>query len=34
MGPMVLLMGGMIRATEQGYHQMNQALKQRVEGNA
>jgi hypothetical protein len=34
MGPMVLLMGGMIRATEQGYQQMNQALKQRVEGNA
>lgn len=33
-GPMVLIMSGMIRATEQGYHQMNQALKRRVEGKA
>ena len=31
-GPMVLLMGGMFKPTEQGYHQMNQALKRRVEG--
>jgi hypothetical protein len=28
---MVLFMGNMIKATEEGYHQMNQALKQRVE---
>ena len=32
-GPMVLFMGGMFKPTEQGYHQMNQALKRRVEGN-
>ena len=31
-GPMVLLMSHMIEATERGYHQMNQALKRRVEG--
>ena len=31
-GPMVLLMGKMFEPTEQGYHQMNQALKKRVEG--
>jgi len=31
-GPMVLFMGGMFKPTEQGYHQMNQALKRRVEG--
>jgi hypothetical protein len=31
LGPIVLFMGGMISATEQGYHQMNQALKQRAE---
>lgn len=31
-GPIVLFMGKMIEATEQGYHQMNQALKERVEG--
>jgi hypothetical protein len=31
MGPMVLLMGRMIKKTEIGYHQMNRALKQRVE---
>lgn len=30
-GPMVLFMGGMIKDTEAGYQQMNQALKQRVE---
>ena len=30
-GPMVLFMGSMIKATEEGYHQMNQSLKQRVE---
>ena len=34
LGPMVLFMSGMIKATEQGYHQMNQALKERVEGNS
>jgi hypothetical protein len=28
---MVLFMTNMIKATEKGYHQMNQALKQRVE---
>ncbi len=33
MGPMVLLMGGMIEKTEVGYHQMNRALKERVEKN-
>ena len=32
-GPMVLFMGRMFKPTEQGYHQMNQALKRRVEGN-
>lgn len=32
MGPMVLLMGRMFGPTEQGYHQMNRALKQRIEG--
>lgn len=31
-GPMVLFMGGMIEATERGYHQMNEAFKRRVEG--
>ena len=31
-GPMVLFMGSMFKPTEQGYHQMNQALKRRVEG--
>lgn len=31
-GPMVLLMGGMFKPTEEGYHQMNEALKRRVEG--
>ena len=31
-GPMVLFMGGMFKPTEQGYHQMNKALKRRVEG--
>ncbi len=30
-GPMVLLMGNMIKKTELGYHQMNLALKERVE---
>ena len=30
-GPMVLFMGKMFKPTEQGYHQMNQALKRRVE---
>ncbi len=30
-GPMVLLMGSMIRKTEKGYHQMNVSLKKRVE---
>jgi hypothetical protein len=34
MGPMVLFMSGMIKAAERGYHQMNQALKRRVEGNS
>jgi hypothetical protein len=34
MGPLVLFMNGMIKAAEQGYHQMNQALKQRVEGSS
>jgi hypothetical protein len=29
--PMVLFMGGMIKKTETGYHQMNRALKERVE---
>jgi hypothetical protein len=33
MGPMVLFMGGMIEKTEIGYHQMNHALKERVEKN-
>ena len=33
-GPMVLFMGKMFKPTEQGYHQMNQALKRRVEGNS
>jgi hypothetical protein len=33
-GPMVIFMSGMIKATEQGYHQMNQALKRRVEGKS
>ena len=32
-GPMVLLMGGMIRKTEVGYHQMNLAFKKYVEGS-
>ncbi|MDF2595055.1 MAG: hypothetical protein K0R69_1396 [Clostridia bacterium] len=32
-GPIVLLMGGMIKKTEIGYHQMNLAFKRRVEGN-
>jgi len=31
-GPMALFMNHMIDATELGYHQMNQALKRRVEG--
>jgi hypothetical protein len=31
MGPMVLFMGGMIKKTEVGYHQMNRALKEQVE---
>lgn len=30
-GPMVLFMGSMIKKTEKGYHQMNLALKKRVE---
>lgn len=30
-GPMVFFMNNMIKATESGYHQMNRALKQRVE---
>jgi len=30
-GPMVLFMGSMIKKTEKGYHQMNIALKNRVE---
>jgi len=30
-GPMVLFMGNMIKKTELGYHQMNLALKDRVE---
>jgi hypothetical protein len=34
LGPIVVFMGRMIRATEQGYHQMNQALKQRAEAPA
>ena len=33
MGPMVLFMGGMIKKTELGYHQMNLALKKRVENS-
>ena len=33
-GPMVLFMGKMFKPTEQGYHQMNQALKRRVEGHS
>jgi len=33
-GPMVLLMSRMFKPTEQGYHQMNQAPKRRVEGSA
>lgn len=33
MGPMVLFMGGMIKKTETGYHQMNRALKERVENS-
>lgn len=33
-GPMVLLMGSMIKKTEKGYHQMNHLLKKRVEGLA
>jgi hypothetical protein len=32
-GPMVLFMNAMIEATESGYHQMNEALKKRVEGS-
>jgi hypothetical protein len=32
-GPMVLFMGGMIKKTEVGYHQMNLALKELVEKN-
>ncbi len=32
-GPMVLLMGNMIKKTEIGYHQMNLAFKRHVEGN-
>jgi len=31
-GPVVLFMSRMIEATELGYHQMNRALKLRVEG--
>ena len=31
-GPMVLFMGGMFKPTEQGYNQMNKALKRRAEG--
>jgi hypothetical protein len=30
-GPIVLLMGSMIKKTEVGYHQMNQAFKEHVE---
>ena len=33
MGPMVLLMGSMIEKTKLGYHQMNRALKEQVEGS-
>ena len=32
-GPVVLFMGRMFKPTEQGYHQMNRALKGRVEDN-
>lgn len=32
-GPLVLLMGSMIKKTEIGYHQMNLAFKRHVEGN-
>lgn len=32
-GPMVLLMGNMIKKTEIGYHQMNLAFKRHVEKN-
>jgi len=32
-GPMALFMGKMFGPTEQGYHQMNQALKERVESH-
>lgn len=32
-GPMALFMGSMFEPTEQGYYQMNQALKQYVEDN-
>jgi hypothetical protein len=33
-GPIVLFMNSLFKPTEQGYHQMNQALKQRVEGQS
>jgi hypothetical protein len=33
-GPMALFMGRMFGPTEQGYHQMNQAFKARVEGSS
>jgi len=33
MGPIVLLMGDMIKKTEVGYHQMNRAFKEQVEKN-
>lgn len=33
MGAMVLFMGGMIKKTELGYHQMNLALKKKIESN-
>ncbi len=33
MGPMVLFMSGMIKKTELGYHQMNLALKKKVESD-
>lgn len=32
-GPLVLFMGKMFEPTEQGYYQMNKALKERVESN-
>jgi len=31
-GPVVLFIGGIIKSSEKGYHEMNEALKRRVEG--